>query len=321
MEFIFRRGFLVYKDSNKNLAIACPHSGPALENATSRDDNSETVASICWKLMGGNLIIGNMPRKRLYGVDFNRDIPSFSMAKEHFNVFKSGKDYNKIYEYRKKYAFVAMDENDYESRLKIYQSFWGEIGGCKNILLVHRAFNRMKAYPSIIDFVTFKEKGIKKKVIDKIVTKVNKKYKLFFEKIEHPYKDFILFESQRFVANIIENYGSFNFNKFSEEVKGSFRKDLEKIRRYTSPYLVKRLEENFTHHNYLECVKNALSNAPHPIATVENVFDGSLALGPERKLFPVKKKTIIEAEGSYFMNFWYPQKTAEIIRDVVGKLF
>jgi len=321
MEFIFKRGFLVYKDTKKDIAIACPHSGPALEQPTSRDDNSETVASLCWKLMGGKLVIGNMPRKRLYGIDFNRDVPSFKMAKDNFNVFKIEKDTNKLYEFRKKYAFVAMDERDYENRLSIYQNFWDEVGDCKNILLVHRAFNRMKAYPSIIDFVTFKEKGIKRKVIDKVVDKTNKKHKLFFEKISNPYKQFILFESKRFVSNVIESYKGFNLNKFSEEIKNSFFKDLEKIKIYASPYLVKRLEENFTHHNYIECVKNALSNAPYPITTVENVFDGSLALGPERKLFPVRKKTIIEVEGSYFMNFWYPQKTAEIIRDVVGKLF
>ena len=321
MEFVFKRGFLVYKDGKRNLSIACPHAGPALEQANSRDDNSETVASLCWKSIGGKLIIGNMPRKRLYGIDFNRDIPSFKLAKEYFNVFKVEKDYNKIYEFRKKYAFVSMDERDYENRLGIYQNFWDEVSESKNILLVHRAFNRMKAYPSIIDFVTFKGKGIKKKIIDKIVLKVNKKYKTFFESIEGPYKQFIYFESQRFVANIIENYKGFTFNKFSDEIKHAFLQDLEKIKRYASPYLVKRLEDNFTHHNYLECVKNALSNAPYPILTVENVFDGSLALGPERKLFPVKNKTIIEVEGSYFMNFWYTNKTAEIIRDVVDKLF
>src|SRR3989338_8044291 len=105
MDFIFKKGFLIYKDKDKNLVIACPHSGPALDHPTTRDDNSETVASLCWRELKGSLIISSMPRKRLFGIDLNRDIPSIKTALESYKTFEENKDSAYMYEYRKKYAW------------------------------------------------------------------------------------------------------------------------------------------------------------------------------------------------------------------------
>ena len=74
MDFKIKEGYLVYQTS-RDPVLVTPHSGPALEIATSRDDNSETVASLCWQKIGGTLIISNVSRKRMWGIDFNRDIP------------------------------------------------------------------------------------------------------------------------------------------------------------------------------------------------------------------------------------------------------
>ena len=53
----FKRGYTIYRDTEKEPFIIAPHSGPALDVVTSRDDHSETVASLCWKRIGGTLII------------------------------------------------------------------------------------------------------------------------------------------------------------------------------------------------------------------------------------------------------------------------
>src|SRR3989338_5097901 len=98
----FYRGFSVYKNSENGIVIVAPHSGPALETTTSRDDNSETVASLCFKKMGGTLIISNMSRKRYWGIDFNRDIPSKETATKMFDMFsKENNNVEALYEYRK----------------------------------------------------------------------------------------------------------------------------------------------------------------------------------------------------------------------------
>jgi len=126
----------------------------------------------------------------------------------------------------------------------------------------------------------------------------------------------IYFESQRVVADIIETYKEFKPSKFNGDIKSLILKDVEKMQKYASKYIMKRLKDNFTINNYLESIKNALNNAPPPEITVENVFDGSLALGPKRKLFPTKGKTIIEVESSLFLNQWYPKTAALIIKDI-----
>ena len=121
MDFKIQRGFLVYKEGNNDVAIVAIHAGPALETVTSRDDNSETVASLLWKKIGGKLIVSNLPRKRWWGIDFNRDIPNPKIAIEGYVDYE--KDKTSLFEYRRRYAWISKDSRDYERRLKIYQKF------------------------------------------------------------------------------------------------------------------------------------------------------------------------------------------------------
>ncbi len=320
MNFKFNKGYLVYKNSNNGIVIVAPHSGPAFDYSTSRDDNSETVASICWRKLNGTLVISNMPRIRLWGIDFNRDIPPIKLALDMFNEYKYYKNVEKIYEYDKKYAWVAQDTRDYENRLQIYQNFWAEVEKGKYIILIHRAFPRIKAVNSIMDFITFNNKGIKKELIDEIVKELNHKYSNFFRSIDQAYKRMIFFEEERMIANLISVYKTFDLNNLKGEALELLKKDLEKIREYAGKYIVKRLDEHFTPQTFLRAVEDALKNSPLPKITVENVFDGSLALGPKRKLFPTADKIIIEVEPSRFLNFWYPDTTANIIKDLLDMI-
>jgi len=316
----FRKGFIIYTKGNPKIIFVAPHSGPALGVSPDRDDNSETVASICWNNMGGKLVVSNSPRKRMWGVDFNRDIPELKTALkgyEEFSKLNDEREDDYIYKYRAHYAWVAKDEYDYYNRLNIYQNFWGEVGEGEKIILVHRMLNRLKAVPSILDTLIFSERGIKRKQLDEVVEKINTKYFDFFVKVERDYKQAIFFEMRRVVLNLMRIHDGFNIKKFKVGYKRLFEKDLEIIFKYADLLAVNRLKRRFTPQNFLDAVNNALQKVPTPRITIENVHDGAKALGPRNKLFPFKDKVIIQIESNNFLNFWHPQMAAKIIQDII----
>ncbi len=316
MKTEFKKGYIVYKNSEKEPLIVAPHSGPALDVVTSRDDHSETVASLCWKRIGGTLIVSSMPRERLYGIDFNRDIPTLKEAIDNFEIFFSKDDVDKRYEYMKKYGWVAKDEIDYERRLKIYQSFWEDVSKGEFIIIIHKAFPKVKFIPSIMDITTFSGEKIKNKLVKDIVKNINGKYFYFLDKIKDDYKESIISESKRMILNILRLYETINLDKIGPIFKESLQKDLEKIDLYADKIAKRRINNNFTPHNFLEAVKSAVENMPIPGVTFENIFNGGLSFGPKRKLFPLSNKTIIQIEGSGFLNFWHPHIAAEMIKDI-----
>ena len=303
-----------------DVVICTPHSGPALDNATSRDDNSDTVASLLWKRTGGKLVVSNMPRKRLYGVDFNRDIPSPKEAISMFPFYEQRKYNDKLYKFISRYAFVACDTEDYENRLKIYQNFWAEVSSGKYILLVHRSFPRLKSLPSIMDVVTFRDGGYKKKKIQEVVEEVNSKYYNFLKSVENDYKKMILFEQERVLNNVLDVYGTLNIKKMNVEIKEFFLKDLNKIEQFAKKEDYSRLMNEFSPQNFIAACRSALEGAPLPKITIENSFKGDLAYGVKRKLLPIKDKHILEIEPSRFLNFWHPDTTAEIIYFILNKI-
>ena len=319
MKVAFKKGFTVYSKENPEIAIVAPHCGPALEVTTSRDDNSETTASLLWKRIGGKLLIANVSRRRFWGVDFNRDIPPLKRALEAYPYFQRFDDIQVVFQYKKKYAWVAADEEDYYERLRIYQGFWGELEDCKMVVFVHRQFNRMKSLPGLMDFVHLVGRQVKQEKVYSMLAEVNAQYRDFFQRIEPGYKQAVFFECQRMVAEAIWRYKEFTWEKFSVFTREVFFKDMKVIQKYASPYLVQRLASKFTAENYLEASRDALSKISNLRVTVENAFDGSLALGPRRKLFS-GDKMVIEVEPSQFLNQWYPGETASIIQEMMQKL-
>ena len=321
MNIEFKRGYTIYStQKNEEIVFVTPHSGPALVSPVPRDDHSETVGMRCLELLGGTLVVSNMSRDRLFGVDFNRYIPSLQTALEHYPCFLEEHTSEKCYKYTKKYAWVAKDEKDYYNRLQIYQNFWEEVSKGKIIIFIHKNFPKIKAVPSIMDFVTFSQKGIKKSVIKGIVEGINSRYFDFFQKIAVDYRQSVVSETKRFVLNVLRIYEHFNPNEMSIFYKESIEKDLKKVSEYADIIAMNHLRRSFTPHTYLSAVKNAVERSPLPRITVESVHDGSLALGPVNKLFPQKDKIIIEVECNGFINFWHPHMAAKIIKDVVEKL-
>jgi hypothetical protein len=315
-----KRGYTVYSKGNPELVFVAPHAGPAIDNPVHRDDHSETIGSLCWKDMEGKLIVSGISRNRLWGIDYNRGIPTVREALKKYKEFIGADEKSSLLEYMKKYAWVASDEADYYERLKIYQGFWNEVGKGKYIILLHKNFPKMKAVPSIMDFVTFSNAGIKKTVIKGIVDEVNSKYFDFFEKIKMDYKNAILADTRRYVLNLLRIYEHFNPMEMSDGHKVAIEKDLAKITKYVDKIALNRLKGSFTPHNFLVCAENALKHIPIPQITIEGVHDGSMALGPYNKLFPKRDKTVIEVESNGFLNFWHPHMAAKMIKDVVGRI-
>lgn len=310
----------MYNKGNKELVFVAIHSGPAIENPVHRDDHSETVASLAWREMGGTLVVSGVSRNRLWGIDYNRYIPSIRIALRYYDKFVNKSEKESLLDFTRKYAWVAKDEEDYYERLRVYQSFWNEVGKGKYIILLHKNFPKMKAVPSVMDFITFSNVGIKKNKIKEIVSEINSKYFDFLEKIKSDYKAAILADTRRFVLNLLRIYGHFNPVEMCEVHRSAIEKDLDKITKYADKIALNRLKNNFNPYNFLMCVENALKHIPLPQVTVEAVHDGSLALGPYNKLFPKQDKTIIEVESNGFLNFWHPHMAAKIIKDVVERV-
>jgi len=320
MQIDFRRGYSIYIKKPEDLVIAAPHSGPSVNSAIARDDHSDTLASYLWGSTGGKLIISNISRNRLLGVDLNRDIPASKIAIENYKVFELGVDQEKIHEYMKKYAFVASSDDDYETRLRIYQNFWSEIENGRIIVLIHRAFNRLKTAPSIMDVIVFGENKNLKQHITEVVAKLNSKYFNFLQSVEKDYKQSIMSETKRAVLDILFNYNRFDLNNMGLTKRKTIELDIEKMKKYASPVLVEDLRRNFTPQNFISATENALSRMNLPQITLESVHDGSLAHGPKRKLFP-SNKIVIEVESSQFLSFWHPQIGAKILRDLIDELW
>lgn len=315
-------GYSVYKDGDdpNDPIFVTPHSGPAFEVTTSRDDHSETVASLCWQKMKGTLVVSHMSRKRTWGVDFNRDVPPKELALSMYDLFMKGERPEQLMDYRAKYGWVARSAEDYENRLRIFNNFWDEVSKGSLIVIIHRAFPRIKAIPSIIDFITFDNQGIDKKFLSEILDELNKKYFDFFKGIEKEFKNVIRLEQERVVSNIQRIYGKFDLKNMDTEFKSNLEMDFERIKEYASKEAIEELEKNFTPERFLRAVDSALERSGKPELTIEKVFFGRLANGPKRKLKPFENKTIIQVEPSIFLNSWYPNETAEIIGEVIIKI-
>lgn len=316
MDIQFNEGYVIYKKNEKNnLVIVVPHSGPALEVTSSRDEYSDTVGSLLWNLLKGKLVISNMSRKRFMGIDFNRDIPQKKNAIDIFDDFRFNNNTERLHEFRLKYAWAAKDEIDYDKRLEIYNNFWREVNGGKIIIFLHRAFTRLKVLPSVMDLTTFDSKGIKKELLQKIVEDVNAKYYDFFKKIEIEYKNVMYLEQERVVNNLLRIFGSFDLKKINIEFRTNIKKDLALIKQLVKKKTLEKLEHDFSPQNFLEASREAIEKAGKPMITVEKVFQGKLALGPKKQLSSGKR--FIQFEPTSFIMSWYPHKTAEIISEII----
>ena len=323
MQIFYRKGYIVYKEKGEHdFTYVAPHAGAALEIPTSRDDNSETVASLCWMKTGGNFILSTMPRKRAFGVDFNRGIPKKREALELFDGFLSDKRPVRLHKFRNRYAWTAYSDEDYNKRMKIYQSFWNEVRTGHTIAFIHAAFNRLKLIPSIMDISTFDSKGVDKELLGEIVHDVNEEYGKFFREIDKSYKAVVLLEEERAINNILRVSETFGLDGMNPDFLENVRADLDAIRKYTSSGVMKELEKNFTPRNFLRASKKALVNMESPRVTIEHYFRSLKSVAPKKQILRnnSKGRVVMNFECSRFINFWYPHQAADMITRIMERV-
>jgi hypothetical protein len=316
MQMFFRRGYIVYRErGERDFTYVAPHSGPALEIPTSRDDNSETVASLCWMRTGGTLIISTMPRKRAFGIDFNRGIPKKGESLELFSDFLEDRHPARLHSFRNRYAWSAYSDEDHRKRRKVYQSFWNEVKSGQTIALIHSAFNRLKLVPSIMDVSTFDSRGVNRKLLKEVVEDINDEYRGFFNKIDRAYKAVVLLEEERAINNMIRVSETFGLDSMNPGFLENIRADLDAIRAYTGSDVMKRLEGDFTPASFLKAARKALMNMEPPRVTIEHFFRGAKSVAPKKQLLARNRagRVVINFECSRFINFWYPHQAADII--------
>ena len=316
MKVRFCPGYAVY-EAPGDVVFVTPHSGPAFEASTSRDEYSETISSLCWQQLGGRFVVGNVSRKMTWGIDLNREIPPEQEAIAFYPKFMMDIDTEDLFAYQRKYAWAARDATDHAHRLQIYSEFWNEVKKGKVIVLIHRAFSRLKVMPSIMDLTTFDSQGVDRATLQHIVEHVNRKYDSFFTEVEKAYKDVIRLEQERVISTVVRRYGSFDLQKIGIEFRTNLLRDMQAIHLHADRSAVDNLEREFTPERFLEAADSALARVGKPRITVEQVFHGLLATGPRQQLFPTTDKIIIQFEPTSFLSFWYPAVGAELICEII----
>ena len=313
MDIFYKPGFSVYRNREDPVYVV-PHAGPAFETPTSRDENTDTVASLCWMVTGGKLIISTISRKRLLGVDFNRDPPSRTKAMDFYPKFIEDKEHTDLQDFRQKYAWVAKDEKDHREKHRIYNNFWKSVKeDGELIVFMHRKFTRLKNYPSVIDIVTYGGSGINMEIVKAALKRINRKYSKFFQRIAPLYKEAIMAEEKRVIDRIKTIFGEFSLEKMKAEYRANIMNDIDIAKRFADRNVMRRLERKFSERNFLSAIRNALKKG-RPLVTMETIFKGAQALSQKKPLF---EKTVLEIESDSFVNYWYPNETANIILELL----
>ena len=325
MEFEIYPGFMVYKNGYGPVFVSL-HSGHAFGDVLGRDDNSDVIGVLCWKKYGGTLILSTITRDRVFGIDFNRDIPPLDLALEMYAKF----DRKKLRDqFKKKYAFVAKNKTDYNKKLRIYNTFWSYVRNSGNFFIfIHRQYARLKNVPSLMDLITFKDIGIKRTVLQKIVEEVNKSYKKFFKKIEKDFKKFLLLEEKRVIElgckgcieEDIKTILPFCYKKREKKQTMVLSKEKEFRKILENRELLENISDPENQREILNVFKEITKNLPKPCITLEKIFSAEFAIGPIKQLVKSGDKIAIEIEINEFLSRFYPNTTSEIILDIVKKI-
>ncbi len=318
MEIEFHKGFIVYKNGRGPVFVP-PHSGPALEIPTSRDDNADTVASLCWLRMGGSLVVSTMPRKVMLGIDFNREPPPGRKALGFWERFGEESDWKALEEYRKAYAWVASSRADHRGRLRIYNDFWKAVRGLGDtVTFVHRKFTRIKNFPSIMDIVTYRGYGVSRGIMQSVVSGINREYGDFFRRIGRDYRDAILLEEKRAVERMLEIFGKLDMNEIKAEYREHLVDGMRVIKRFAPAEKARGMERKLSKASYMSALRAALKQDVRPEVTIESIFRGESAWSRKSRMF--RRKNVLEAEVNAFLSYWHPGKAAEMIVKIIDKV-
>jgi len=328
MQLEVHEGFSVYKNGYGPVFVAL-HSGPTTDILSGRDSYSDMIASFCFERNGGTLILANITRNRVYGIDFNREIPDLDVALDMYSKFLKNSSTDLCHQYKRKYSFVAENKKDYQEKVRIYKKFWSYIRTSGDfIIFIHTLISRLKNFSSIIDLITFNSRGIDKHILNKIIGEVNEANAKFFKRIESDYKQVILLEQKRIVNSIsIDKINLEKDMKIADQwcykkIDSKSSLVLQKNKDYLD-FLQNRkinLNDRNTKRILLKIFKYVLKNAPTPKITLENIYNAETAIGPIKEIVKNGRKIAIEVEINSFISRWYPEETVKIIIDIINKI-
>jgi len=300
----FGKGYIFLK-KGKGPVYVVLHSGPRFGNTIDRDIGADSAASLCWQQTGGTLIMATIPRQQEIGIDFNRDAVSKEKAiKSWGEVHGTGAG-----NYKNVYAWSAADEKDYSVKKRVYEDFWEKVKSSGSIfILVHSMGMRVGHIPSMVDIITFDGKGISEKRARAIVSRISKKHSVFFSRIRKNYNKSVLIKHDNMFSRMFEKNHTYIYNELIE-------RDMDKVKKYAEPGLVKRYLKSPKKSTYLAAVKSALERGGVHRLTMENVFSGKKAFGPKKYLLEKGKKAV-EIEFNEFLVVNFPEKASDILKDI-----
>ena len=309
MQLQFFKSCLVMTNKSGPIYV-CLHSGPSLGSKPARDEHSEVLASLCVEKFGGRAIIATVSRNRLYGVDFNREVPPLSKALEFYPIIKLGEDEEAISSYHKRFAWVAQDKKDYLKRLNLYNEFWEIVRRSGRFLVfVHSNRPRLKAAESIMDFATFENLGVRKDVLQKIVNDINEHNVDFLKRIRPKYHKAILYEQEIIVRRLQRTFHSLRPWK----MRGLFRENYEQDLEMAKKYGVRPM--SWTRQGIYELTRKTLNLCQLPKVTVESMFTTMSSYAPKKLLG--KNKVVIQLEVNQFVCKSYANQTTDMLMDIL----
>ncbi len=300
MKTVLKNGFLILNSENPGPTYVVPHSGITLLNPITRDRYTEQVAMNLLKY-GGKAIISLIPREKLYGVDFCRKIPPLDIALNSRKFFIKN-DYEKKGEFEKKFAFVALNKNEYNFKKQMYENFLTQIKNEPQLVFIHTQWTFISNHPSIMDWVCFDNKSRKK--LKKIIEVLNKKYEDEFKNLFSFYKEYLKLETKIDMERVKAIFGCFDLK--NKDVFFEYEKSIERIEKF----LGKKTAIN--EKNFMTLVEKCLKISNQLKLTLEYNFSGKLA-HIIKKIRGIK----LEVECNEFLCLLRPELTAKIIWDVV----
>ena len=284
------------------------HSTCSLHILPRGDVGADLIARLVAENLKCKTLIATITKNELFGINFNRLPPSFQDAKEMFK-FGIKKDYEKLYEFSKQFAFTAFDKRDYLQRKRIYTLFWKIARAMKKkrILFIfpHTQASILKNLPSIMD-ITFYQ-TLKEEIAKRVIQKANKKFKRELQKLSKEYLEYTLFSTRFHYGNVIRiKYGKFDPRFFNQETKEFFEKCLARAKELDEKAF-KLLSRNQTLKNLLKATELIFRE---PQITFEKNFAGLYSLAPQKFL---KGEKMMQVETSTFLSECYPDLAAKII--------
>lgn len=320
MKVNIHRGFIEYdfrcKDSAEDFVFVGVHPTTDLEFIPRNDIGADLLCVQLAREMNTRAIITTMPRNQEFGMDLNRLPPDEDTAIDNFDSFINN-EFDKTSEYSKKYAWVASDNSDHDSRKKIYKDFWDTARGYGSdetcFVLIHVQDPELRNFPSLVDVIPIY--GFDEDNVKRVVDKVNEECSECFESIQHDFKNFIkCYHNHHYKSTLIHKFGSIVPSNFSGSSDRNYEKMLDRVKDMGFDDIYNELRNDYTFDIHTDAIEKIAGSVKPRITYMKN-FTGSLALGTKEGL---NGRKVLEVEVSTFFSEIHSDKGTEILKKFVN---